>query len=260
VVLLLPLLAGLAACGDDATTTDVADQATASTGPGAPRGDITVFAAASLSDAFGEVGTAFEEANPGTTVTFNFGASSALATQIGEGAPADVFAPADTTQMDEVVESGATGQRPQPFATNVLQIAVPAGNPGGVTGLADFAEDDLLIGLCAEEVPCGRFGRQVLTQAAVTPAVDTDETDVRALLTKLEAGELDAGIVYRTDVLAADGSVEGVDIPADQNVVASYPIAALGESEAPGVARAFVDFVLSADGLELLQRFGFRAP
>ena len=185
-----------------------------------------MFAAASLTDAFEEVGTAFEAANPGRTVEFNFAASSALREQILAGAPADVFASANTSNMDQVVEGGAAAE-PETFVKNLLQIAVPAGNPAGVTGLADFANADLLIGLCAEEVPCGEFGREALANAGVTPSIDTNEPDVRSLLTKVEAGELDAGIVYVTDVLSAGDAVEGIDIPADDNVIATYPIAAL---------------------------------
>ena len=149
------LLLAVAACGDD-------DTAEGSLAPGAtPAGDITVFAAASLTDAFTEVGATFEAEYPATEVTFNFAASSALATQITEGAPADVFASANATQMDNVVGAGANDGDPQPFATNVLQIAVPPDNPGQVTGLEDFADAGLLIGLCAEEVPCGQFGREI---------------------------------------------------------------------------------------------------
>lgn len=223
-------------------------------------GDITVFAAASLTDAFEEAGTAFEEQNPGTGVELNFGPSSGLATQITEGAPADVFASANTTQMDVVVEATANEGEPEPFVSNVLQIAVPPGNPGDVAGLDDFARDELLIGLCAEEVPCGQFGRQVLADAGITPAADTNEPDVRALLTKVESGELDAGIVYETDVLSSGDAVEGVGIPVDQNVVATYPLVALAEAGAPEVAAAFVEFLLSDEGFAILEEFGFRAP
>ena len=241
--LAVPLVALVVACGDDGGT-----------------GDITVFAAASLTDAFSAVAETFEAANPGADVELNFGASSTLATQIVEGAPADVFASADAAPMEAVVEAGTTQGEPRPFAGNVLQIAVPPGNPGGVTGLGDFSRDDLLVGLCSEPVPCGRFGRQALGTAGITPAVDTNEPDVRALLTKVEAGELDAGLVYETDVLASDGAVEGVAIPEDQNVVATYPIVALADSASPDRAADLVAFVLSGEGLEVLGRFGFRAP
>jgi molybdate transport system substrate-binding protein len=248
----------LAACGDD----DDDDSASATEAPAeesTPDGDLTVFAAASLTDAFDEVGAAFEEANPDVSIEFNYGASSALREQILAGAPADVFASANTSNMDQVVETGAATD-PHDFVTNQLQIVVPAENPGGVTDLDDFANADLLICLCAEEVPCGQFGREALGNAQVTPSVDTNEPDVRALLTKVEAGELDAGIVYVTDVLAAGGAVEGIDIPAEENVTATYPIAALSEAGNAELAAAFVEFVLSGDGQEILESFGFDSP
>jgi molybdate transport system substrate-binding protein len=240
------------ACGGGDTTGTT-------TGDPGLRGSITVLAAASLTDAFQEVGAAFEAAHPGTTVTFSFAGSSALREQILSGAPADVFASADPSTMDEVVDGGAAAD-PATFARNRLQIAVPAGNEARVTGLADFADDDLLIGVCADRVPCGRLGRQALARAGVTPAIDTNEPDVRSLLTKVAAGDLDAGLVYVTDVRSAGDAVEGVDIPAEENVVATYPIAALTDSAHPDVAAAFVEFVRSAAGQDLLASFGFEAP
>jgi molybdate transport system substrate-binding protein len=158
------------------------------------------------------------------------------------------------------VEAGEVAGDPETFVTNLLQIAVPAGNPGGVTGLDDFGRDDLLIGLCAEDVPCGEFGREALEKAGVTPAVDTNEPDVRALLTKIEAGELDAGITYATDVMSAAGAVEGVDIPDELNVVARYPIAVLAGAPNPEAAEAFVAFVLSEEGQGILREYGFASP
>ncbi|HEY6628642.1 MAG TPA: molybdate ABC transporter substrate-binding protein [Acidimicrobiia bacterium] len=222
-------------------------------------GELLVSAAASLTDAFTEVEAAFEAANSGVDVVLNLGSSSSLREQIIEGAPADVFASANTSNMDQVVEADAASN-PQVFATNLLQIAVPAGNEAGVTGLDDFANEALLIGLCAEDVPCGDFARQALENAGVTPSIDTNEPDVRALLTKIEAGELDAGIVYVTDVLSTAGTVEGIDIPEEDNVVASYPIAALAAAPNPDAAAAFVAFVLSEEGQAILQDFGFTAP
>jgi molybdate transport system substrate-binding protein len=249
----------LAACGDD-DDDDAGSTTTASPAEErAVEGDITVFAAASLTDAFTELGTTFESENPDASVEFNFGASSALREQILAGAPADVFASANPSNMDQVVESGAASD-PQDFATNFLEIAVPAGNEAEVIGLDDFANADLLIGLCAEEVPCGEFGREALTNAGVTPSIDTNEPDVRSLLTKIEAGDLDAGIVYVTDVMAAGDTVEGVEIPAADNVVATYPIAALTGAANPDTADAFVEFALSHQGQELLQSYGFDSP
>ena len=244
-----------AACGDDPGPAAAGPPAGNST----PDGDITVFAAASLTDAFTELGTAFEAEYPDASVEFNFGASSALREQILAGAPADAFASANTSNMDEVVDLGAASD-PEGFVTNQLEIAVPAGNEAGVTGLDHFANPDLLIGLCAEDVPCGEFGREALANAGVTPSIDTNEPDVRSLLTKVEAGDLDAGIVYVTDVMAAGDTVEGVEIPAEENVVATYRIAALTDAANPGAADAFVEFVLSDEGQEILQSYGFGGP
>ncbi len=250
----------IAACGDSAgdTTTTVADAATTTAASGV-EGEVLVSAAASLTDAFAEVETAFEDANPGVDVVLNLGPSSGLREQILEGAPADVFASANMSNMDQVVEAGENAGEPEIFVHNLLQIAVPAGNPAGVTGLEDFANDELLIGLCAEDVPCGDFGRQALENAGVTPSIDTNEPDVRALLTKIEADELDAGITYVTDVLSTDG-VDGVDIPGEFNVVAEYPIATLASAPNPDAAAAFVAFVLSEAGQTILNGYGFTSP
>ena len=248
----------LAACGDD-DDDDAGSTTTEAPAEESAQGDITVFAAASLTDAFTELGTTFESDNPDASVEFSFGASSALREQILAGAPVDVFASANTSNMDQVVDGGAASD-PEDFVTNLLEIAVPAGNEAGVTGLDDFANADLLVGLCAEDVPCGEFGREALANAGVTPSIDTNEPDVRSLLTKVEAGDLDAGIVYVTDVMAAGDSVEGVEIPADNNVVATYPIAALTDAANTDAAYAFVEFVLSDEGQEILQSYGFDSP
>jgi molybdate transport system substrate-binding protein len=224
-------------------------------------GELLVSAAASLTDAFAEVEVAFEEANPGVDVLLNLGPSSGLREAILEGAPADVFAAANTSNMDQVAEAGEVNGEPEIFVTNMLQIVVPAGNPGDVAGLEDFAREELLIGLCAEDVPCGDFGRQALENAGVIPSLDTNEPDVRALLTKIENDELDAGIVYVTDVLSSPpGEVEGIDIPAEVNVVAEYPIAALASAPNPEAAAAWVEFVLSDEGQAILTSYGFTSP
>ncbi len=222
--------------------------------------EVLVSAAASLTDAFAEVEAAFETANPGVDVVLNLGSSSSLRQQILEGAPADVFASANSSNMDQVVAGGEAVGEPTTFALNLLQIAVPAGNPAGITGLQDFANEDLLIGLCAEDVPCGDFGRQALANAGVIAAIDTNEPDVRALLTKIEAGELDAGITYVTDVRSAGEAVEGIVIPDDVNVVATYPIVRLTSAPNPDGAAALVTFVLSGPGQTILASYGFTSP
>ncbi len=220
--------------------------------------DLLVSAAASLTDAFAEIESVFETYHPGMDVVLNLGSSSMLREQILEGAPADVFASANISNMDQVVQAGEASD-PAIFATNRLEIAVPTGNPAGVTGLDDFAREELLLGLCADQVPCGGFGREALAKAGVSPSIDTNEPDARALLTKVEAGELDAGITYVTDVLSAN-RVDGVGIPDQFNVVAHYPIAVLSGAPNPNGAAAFVEFVLSPEGRAILTDHGFSAP
>ncbi len=224
-----------------------------------PTAEVLVSAAASLTDAFGAVATAFEAANPGVDVVLNLAGSSTLRQQILEGAPADVFASADESNMERVVEAGEAAGPPAVFARNRLRIAVPPGNPAGVTGLADFADEGLLVGLCAEAVPCGAFARRALARAGVRPAVDTEEPDVRSLLTKIALGELDAGIVYATDVAPAH-RVQGIAIPDDENVTARYPIVLLAHAPEPRAGAAFVAFVLSDGGQEILRQHGFVSP
>ena len=222
-------------------------------------GDITVFAAASLTDAFTEVGEAFTAENPDAKATFSFDASSALVQQITEGAPADVFASADTANMDKLTEAGLNGTEPAIFATNVLTIIVAPGNPKGITGVADLANSDLVTVICASEVPCGRYANEIFTKAGVTVTPDSLEQNVRGVVTKVTAGEADAGIVYVTDVTAA-GDAAMVEIPADSNVLAEYPVATVGASARGEVATAFIEFVTSDDGQAILANHGFGAP
>lgn len=263
------LVLGAAACGSDddssgTTTTTITTNPDPRARPEREvepaEGTITVFAAASLTDAFTALGEAFEEANPDATVELSFGPSSGLVTQVSEGTPADVIATADESTMEDLVSGGDLFGDPTPFATNVLEIAVPAGNPGDVDELDDLADEDLIVALCAEEVPCGRFAREALEGAGVEPAVDSNEEDVRALLTKIEAGEVDVGIVYETDVIAAGDAVEGIPIPADENVTATYPIATAAQSDNTDGAAAFIAFVLSDEGQDALAEAGFGAP
>lgn len=222
--------------------------------------ELVVSAAASLADSFASMESAFEQANPGVDVVINLAGSSALREQILEGAPVDIFAPASHSDMDEVVAAGETVGEPRVFASNLLQIAVPSGNPPGVIGLGDFANEDLLIGLCADGVPCGNLAREVLAKAGVVPSIDTSESDVRSLLTKIESGELDAGIVYVTDVVSSPGAVEGIGIPEDVNVAAEYPIGIMANGANHGSAAAFIEFVLSDEGQAIMAEFGFSSP
>jgi molybdate transport system substrate-binding protein len=222
--------------------------------------DVLVSAASSLTEAFTEMEASFEISNPEIDVVLNLGGSSALREQILSGAPADVFASANTSNMDVVVDVGDVEGEPAIFARNRLEVAVPVGNPGGVIGLADFSRVELLLGLCAQEVPCGDYGRRALHNAGVEPSVDTEEPNVRALLTKIEAGELDAGIVYTTDVVSTDGDVDGIEIPDGDNVYADYPIAVLTDAPNADGAAAFMAFVLSDEGRSILVDHGFVSP
>ncbi|MGV8979531.1 MAG: molybdate ABC transporter substrate-binding protein [Cellulomonas sp.] len=246
--------------GGDAATPSATASATATpTMATGPTGAITVFAAASLTGSFTTLGKQFEAANPGTTVTFSFGGSSSLATQITEGAPADVFASASVKNMDAVVAAAAAGA-PATFAKNAMEIAVPPSNPAHIAGLSDLAKAGVKVALCQPEVPCGAVAAKVLTAAGVTLTPVTLEADVKATLTKVQLGEVDAGIVYVTDVLAAGDKVTGVKIPADVNASTSYPIATLTASKNPALAKAFADYVLSADGASVLTATGFQKP
>lgn len=246
------LLLALPACGAEAPT--------ATTGtPTTPSGTVTVLAAASLSEAFTTIGHDFEAAHPGTTVTFSFGSSATLATQVTQGAPADVFAAASPATMRTVTDAGAA-DRPTDFAANTLEIAVPPGNPGRVTGLADFAEPRLRLAVCADQVPCGAAAATVFAAAGVVPRPDTLESDVKAVLQKVTSDEVDAGLVYRTDVVAAGDRVQGIAFPEASRAVNRYPLAVLRESRNPGTAQAFVDQVLSAAGQRRLREAGFARP
>jgi len=239
----------LAACGGN-------DNAS-SGGSSGSANEIKVFAAASLTAAFTELGQQYTSANGGTKVTFNFAGSQALATQIQQGAPADVFASADIPNMDKVKDLVGT---PQNFASNLLAIVVEKGNPRNVKTLDDLAGPDLKVVLAAEEVPAGEYAKQVLDQAGVSVTPVSQEDNVKAVVTKVSLGEADAGIVYVTDVTAGGGKVEGVDIPEDQNVTATYPIATVKASETQDKAQAFMDMVLSPEGQQVLKEFRFLPP
>ena len=219
--------------------------------------EIKVFAAASLTAAFNELGPQFTAANGGTKVTFNFAGSQALATQIQQSAPADVFASADTTNMDKVKDLVGT---PRVFASNLLQIVVEQGNPKGIKGLDDLANPDLKVVLAGPDVPAGKYAQQALGKAGVTVKPVSQEDNVKAVVTKVSLGEADAGIVYVTDVTAGGDKVEGVDISRERNVVATYPIATVKASKAQAEAQKFMDLVLSDQGQQVLKQYGFLPP
>lgn len=214
---------------------------------------ITVFAAASLGNAFEDIGAEFRRGNSSVEVEFNFLASSDLAAQILEGAPADVFASADEPNMARITDEGLATD-PQVFALNRLSIAVAAGNPRGITSLGDLEDPELVISLCNEECPAGRYAQEIFDRAGLTVEADSFEADVRGVLTRVGLGEADAGLVYVTDI-ATDPDVEGIEIPESDNVIASYPIVAL--DSASEEAADFVELVRSEAGGRILSTYGF---
>jgi molybdate transport system substrate-binding protein len=255
-------LVSLAACGGSSG----GDDSSASTPPSAAAsgdgvtGSIVVLAASSLTESFTTLGKTFESEHPGSKVTISFAASSELASQIEGGAPADVFASASPATMQQVSDAGALAGDAVVFVRNSLEIAVPAGNPAKVTGLADFAKKPLTIALCAPEVPCGAAAAKVFEVATITPAPDTLEADVKATLAKVTLGEVDAALVYKTDVQSAGDKVEGIDFPEAAQAVNDYPMAVLSDSRDAATAQAFVDLVRSAQGASVLTAAGFDVP
>jgi molybdate transport system substrate-binding protein len=231
----------------------------ASSSSAAQTGTITVLAASSLKGTFTQLGKQFEAAHPGDTVKFSFGASSALATQINSGAPADVFASASPKNMDQVVTPG-NASSPQDFAKNIVEIAVPPSNPAKVTSVNDLAKSSVKVALCQPLVPCGVVAAEVFKNAKITVKPVTLQPDVKSVLTQVELGNVDAGVVYVTDVQAAGSKVKGVTIPASENATTVYPIAALTHSTEQSIAQAFVAYVLSPTGEQVLKAAGFEQP
>ncbi len=223
-------------------------------------GDVTIFAGSSLVDAFHAIGDEMERANPDARFTFNFGSSSTLATQVTNGAPADVFASADEANMRKIVDAKLTDGAPTAFATNRLEIAVADGNPKKIGALADLARSDVVLVLAAPTVPAGKYALEALTKAGVTTRPVSQEVDVRAVLNKVSLGEADAGIVYVTDVKSATGRVTGVEIPEHDQVVARYPIAVVKGSRNAPLANRFIDYLVSPVGQGILATHGFSKP
>ena len=223
-------------------------------------GNINVFAAASLTEAFNKIGKDFEAANPGSKVTFDFAGSSTLATQINQGAPADVFASAAMTNMKTVTDAGNGVGTPVTFVKNQLVIAVPKGNPKGIKGLSDLTKPGVKVALCDDPVPCGAAAKKALTAANVSLTPVTKETDVKAALSKVKLGEVDAALVYRTDARSASAGVDGIEFPESAGAINEYPIVVLKGAPNKAGADAFVAWVQSDKGKAVLASYGFQAP
>jgi len=251
------LLVAVAGCGSSGS--GGRDTVAAGARGSALHGSVTVLAAASLTEAFGTLATQFEAAHPGVTVKLSFGASSALAQQVNSGAPVDVFASAAVKNMQQVISAGGATSSTN-FAKNVLEVAVPPSNPAGISQLSDLARPGVKVALCQAQVPCGAVAQQVFSNAGIAVKPVTEEADVKSVLTKVETDEVDAGVVYVTDVRAAGSRVRGIAIPASVNASTEYPIAALGKAANPSAAAAFVDYVLSSSGQAVLSAAGFEKP
>ena len=249
--LLLAMGSVLAACGSDDDSSSSGDAVLA--------GDLTVFGAASLTEAFEDVQKTLESSAPDLNLTYSFAGSQDLVQQIREGAPADVFASADEMNMQELVDDGLV-ENPEVFARNELAIAVEPGNPKGIKGLEDLSRSDVTVVLADPSVPVGSYSQQVLDEAGVTVKPASLELDVKATLAKVTSGEADAAIVYQTDVESAGGKADAVDLPDDQNAIATYPIAVVKGSGNKAAARAYVDEIISGSGQDALKAKGFLPP
>ncbi|RRQ26859.1 molybdate ABC transporter substrate-binding protein [Rhodococcus sp. Eu-32] len=248
----------VAGCSNSDTNSDSDASATASSG--AVTGDITVFAAASLKTTFTELGEMFETENPGTDVEFNFAGSSDLVTQLTQGAPADVFASADTSNMTKAVDGDLVAGDPTNFATNTLTIVTAPGNPKNVTSFADLADPDVLTVICAPQVPCGSATKKVEDATGTEIPAVSEESAVTDVLGKVTSGQADAGLVYVTDAAGVGDQVATVDFPESAEAVNTYPIATLNSSDNAGTAAAFVALVTSDTGRRVLTEAGFGAP
>jgi molybdate transport system substrate-binding protein len=246
----------LAACSSSSTSTP----SSGSSASGKASGTVVVFAATSLTDAFNKIGTQFEKANPGVTVKFNYNGSSSLATSITQGAPADVFASAAPANMKTVTDASLTSGAPQIFARNTAEIMVEKGNPHNIKSLSNLANPAIKVAVCAPEVPCGALAQDVFKNAGVTVKPVSEETNVGGVVTKVTLGEVDAGIVYVTDVDANGSKTTGVPIPSDQNAITEYPIAQIKDAPNATAAKAFISYVLGPDGQKVLASFGFKPP
>jgi molybdate transport system substrate-binding protein len=257
------IAAGLAAVAVAGCSSSGGSGGSSSSASGSPSagstGTITVFAAASLMGTFTQLGKQFEAAHPGDTVKFSFGPSSGLATQITSGAPADAFASAAPANMDTVVQAG-DASNPQNFAKNTMEVAVPPKNPGKVKSVNDLAKKSVKVALCQPQVPCGVVAAEVFKNAGIKVKPVTLQPDVKSVLTQVELGSVDAGMVYVTDVMAAGTKVKGVTISDKDNASTLYPIATISDSKHKSIAQSFVAYVLSPAGQQVLTAAGFQKP
>jgi molybdate transport system substrate-binding protein len=250
------LALALAACSSSPPATTAAAGSSPS-GAAKPSGTVVVFAATSLTDAFNKIATQFEAANPGVSVKFNYNGSSSLATQITQGAPADVFASAAPGNMTTVTDKNLTTGAPKDFASNEAEILVAKGNPSHINSVKDLANSALKVVVCAPQVPCGVVASQVFKNAGVTVKPVSEEQNVGGVVTKVTLGEADAGIVYVTDAMANEAKATGVPIPASENATTQYPIAEVKDAPNAKGAAAFISYVLSTPGQQVLKSFGF---
>ncbi|BBX70700.1 molybdate-binding protein [Mycolicibacterium psychrotolerans] len=221
---------------------------------------LTVFAAASLKSTFTDLGARFEKDNPGTTVTFSFAGSSELATQLTQGAPADVFASADTANMTKAVDDGLVSGDPVAFATNTLTIVTPPGNPSGIATFADLARPGIQVVTCAPQVPCGAAADRVEKATGVSLAPVSEESSVTDVLGKITSGQADAGLVYVTDAANAGDKVTEIAFPEARRAVNVYPIAVLNQARSRPAAQRFVDLITGPQGRDVLAAAGFAEP
>ena len=257
---LAAVLASTTACGDSKSDSSSGGGTAVSASGAAVSGTLTVLAAASLTESFNQIGKDFETANPTIKVTFSYGGSSGLAQQITSGAPADVFAAASPATMKTVTDAGDATGDPVTFVKNQLVIAVPKGNPKGITTLENLTKPGLKVALCAEQVPCGAAAKKALAAANVKLTPVTLEQDVKSALAKVKLGEVDAALVYRTDAKAAASDVEGIEFPESAGAINAYPIVALKAAPNATAAAAFVAFVQTEPELKVLTDAGFQKP
>ncbi|MFE6932971.1 molybdate ABC transporter substrate-binding protein [Streptomyces sp. NPDC057699] len=253
-------LLALSACSSSDDSSSASDSPGSASPSDKLSGTVTVFAAASLKESFTTLGKEFEKAHPGTKVTFSFGGSDSLAASITGGAPADVFASASPKTMKIVTDAGDASGTPATFVRNQLEIATLPGNPDKISSLKDLTDSGLKVVLCDKEVPCGAAAQKALDAAGLKLTPVSYEQDVKSALTKVELKEADAAVVYKTDVHAAGGKVEGVDFPESADAINDYPIAQLKDTQNADAAKAFIALVQSSEGQKVLNEAGFLKP